>query len=224
MTKHIIGTLFFMFFIFSLSWADLWPITVNIKTGKTILLNQDFSWSFYVPPVIRKKVMFHHVDFGITKEQFLKSYASKSTTMKDSPKEGVAYFDDVFEGYPATLFFYFKQGIFVHGEVVFKFNKTKDDDFKRAFSKLEARYTTSLGKPKSDARFSKEWLIDDYSVRLVLTSRGNRLFLGAILDDQLIGRPLIIAPSPNIIPHPATPPVPSKTIKLEQLQDLMETL
>lgn len=231
----VVGFIFTLSF-FALSLADSWPVTVNLKTGKTVILNQNFTWNFYVPPpppvppVVRKKVGFHNVNFGLTKEQFFRSYADKKTTMKESPEEGVNYFDDYFEGYPAALFFYFKQGVFAHGEVVFKFNKRASDDYyKEVFANLEALYTKRLGKPQTDTRLFKEWLVDGYMVRLVLTSQNKRLFLAMVLEDQqLIPKVVPVVPTPNAAPSPLVGPSkeikPSKSMDIEQLQDLMETL
>ncbi len=200
----------------TLTVAETWPVTVNLSAGKTALLNADFSWSYYIAPTPRIKLSFHDAYFGMSKAQFLKIYDSKKAKMKESPAEGVTYFDDIYGGYPATLFFYFKKEVLVHGEAVFKLDKPKDDDFTQAFAHFDAIYQKRYGKPSNDTRFFKEWLVDGYTVRLVLTSQNNRLFLATILEDQqLSGKAVAVTPTPSVAP-PVQPIVKTDPVKLDE--------
>ncbi len=229
--------LLFILISLNLALADSWPITVNLKAGKTVLLNADHSWVYYAPPVPRIKLFFHDANFGMTKAQFSTNYESKKSKMKESPNEGVTYFDDVYGGYPATLFFYFKNDVLFHGEAIFKLDKPKDEDYTKAFDHFDSIYQKRYGKPAKDTRFFKEWLVDGYSVQLVLTSQNNRLFLATILEDQqLAGK---VSPTPNISITPPVHPIvnttpakveeplkpkSTKAVDLDQLKALIDAL
>ena len=215
------GKLLFLVFLMglTLSLADSWPVTMNLKTGKTVLLNNDFTWSYYIAPVIRTTLFFHDANLGMTKDQFLKIYESKKSIMKESPEEGVSYFDDIYGGFPATLFFYFKNDTFVHGEAIFKLKKPKEGDFEKAFATLESKYLKRFGKPKNDAKFYKEWFVDGYMIRLVLTSQNNRLFLVTIFEDQQLMGKVVATSSPQPVqPEVKAEPVKPEPVKVEPVK------
>ena len=189
--KKIFLTVILLFCIFALSWAEDKDQTIELKNGKKVVIKSDFTWEYYKPPVKKTVVVFKDLKFNSTLSQFNQVYAAKKDVIKSWPNDGVYYFDDSFCNEPATLFFYFMQDQFYHGEVIFKIKPAIDEIVLNKYNSVKKVMISLYGQPANDGKLYSEWLIDNnYSVKLLVTKEKNSLYLGALYNDNNLANQL----------------------------------
>ncbi|MDD5457560.1 MAG: DUF3157 family protein [Candidatus Margulisbacteria bacterium] len=183
--KNILKILISILLLLGIGWAEEKDQTIELKNGKKVVLKSDYTWEYYKPPVKKIVVVFKDLKFGSTLSQFNQLYAAKKDDIKSWPDDGVYYFNDSFCNEPATLFFYFMQDSFFHGEVIFKIKPAKDEIVLNKYNSVKKVMISLYGQPTNDGKLYSEWLIDNnYSIKLLVTKEKNSLYLGALYNDN----------------------------------------
>ncbi len=185
--------------LLSLSFSvEEMPLTLNLKNGTRVLLKSDYTWEYVVTPSVKRTSLgFAQLKFGSPTSDFYELYNSKKNLVKEWPEEGVLYLDDTYASEPATLFYYFKKGLLYHGEVVYKINSKDNNAFLDKFSKIKKMLTGLYGKPTKDYKLYAEWDFEDYNIKHLITKQKDSLFLGTIIQDNLISSQIDRMPTAN---------------------------
>ncbi|MEK6557852.1 MAG: hypothetical protein AABZ14_06095 [Candidatus Margulisiibacteriota bacterium] len=231
----------FIGYILVLSLSDNFPVTLNLKDHQ-IVLQSNFTWAYIPKEKPQPLVLFKEIPFGTTVTQFQKTFATQKSRMKTWHQEGVYYFDEPFANEPATLFFYFKQDVFYHGEAVFKIISTTNATYMESYARIRSVLSKLYGVPTTSKRTFSEWILGDNVIRLVLTEQNNKLYLGAIFHHNIATKATIAesvsTPTLQTSPTPTSkimnpsqnvsvsiPVLPDKKkMQLEELKSLIETL
>ncbi|OGI09982.1 MAG: hypothetical protein A2Y40_02140 [Candidatus Margulisbacteria bacterium GWF2_35_9] len=174
--------IFITIFLISICFSSEKKEIINLKNGKQVILNDNYTWSYYVPDPRDKDVTFKSLKFGATLKEFYKEFAAQKKSVKSMPNDGVYYFDYDFGYEPAILMFYFKDDMFYKGEAIIKVAPPDQENYVDRYLKIKKLLTSLYGKATGGTALSTEWDFTRYTVNLAFTKDGGRLSLKALYN------------------------------------------